>query len=144
MTRGARGEMKVHLVKVPRLPGWPLSAVGLLVAGFALVGAGAWWAMRQRPRVELCLFKRLTGWPCPTCGAARGMFCVLRGEPLSAWKLNPLLFTVLAAAAALAALRLLLARAVRVEMARREKLLALVAAAALVLLNWAYVIVQVG
>jgi len=136
--------MKAELVKVPRRPPWPLWAVALVVGWMAAVGAAVWVMLKYGRPVELCLFKRLTGYPCPTCGSTRGMLHILQGDLAGAWTFNPLLFTVLAAAAALLAVRLAFGRTVRIRMTRGEQRIAWIVGIALLLLNWAYVIVYVG
>jgi len=136
--------MKVKLINVSRRPPWPLWAVALVLGWLAAVGASVWLMQRHRADVGLCLFKRLSGYPCLTCGSTRGMLHLLRGEVLWAWTFNPLLFTVLAVAGGLLVLRVGFRRAVRIQMTRIERRIAWVVGIALVLLNWAYVIVCVG
>jgi uncharacterized protein DUF2752 len=46
----------------------------------------------------VCLFRRLTGLPCPTCGATRCAMSLLHGDPGGAWRHNPLIFLCYAAA----------------------------------------------
>jgi hypothetical protein len=136
--------MKLKLVKVPRRLPWPAWTVAVVVGYIALVGLAVWLAQRGGGHVELCLFKRVTGYPCPTCGTGRGSLALLRGDLPAAWRFNPLVFTCLAALAAVLGLRLVLGRAVRVEMSRLEWFVVLAAGLAAVLANWAYVIVYVG
>ena len=136
--------MKLKLVKVPRRPPWPIWAVGLVLGWLGVVGIAVWLMERYHQHVVLCAFKRLTGYPCPTCGATRGVLQLLRGDVGAAWRLNPLLFSVLAVAAALLALRVALGRAVRVEASRRQRRIAWGVAIGLVLINWAYLIACVG
>ena len=136
--------MKAKLVKVRRRPPWPAWAIALVLGWLATVGAAVWLMLKHHTHVELCLFKRLTGYPCPTCGSTRGVLHMLRGDVPAAWTFNPLLFTVLAVAAALLVVRVAFGRAVRVHLTRAEQRLAWIVGIALVLLNWAYVIVWVG
>lgn len=44
---------------------------------------------------RLCPIYILTGFPCPTCGTTRSMYWILQGNPLLAFKFNPLGFLVL-------------------------------------------------
>lgn len=136
--------MKVRLVRVSRRPPCPAWAVAVVLGWTALVGLAVLLAQRGGGHVQLCLFKSITGYPCPTCGSGRGTLALLRGDPLAAWRFNPLLFTALAVVAAALAARLAFGRAVRLELTRAEKyvLWAVILAAALA--NWAYVIVYVG
>lgn len=57
------------------------------VAG-AIVAAAAAWGLVEWPRF-LCPLKELTGWPCPTCGATRALFALVRGEFIAALASNP-------------------------------------------------------
>jgi hypothetical protein len=41
-----------------------------------------------------CVFRAVTGIPCPTCGATRGTLALLDGQPLVALELNPLVTIV--------------------------------------------------
>jgi len=38
---------------------------------------------------EVCLFKGMTGWPCPTCGLTRAVCHALRGEWAASLAYNP-------------------------------------------------------
>jgi len=136
--------MKFRLVKVPRRPAWPAWAIVVTAAWFALVAAATWQSARTGHEVTLCAFKNLTGKPCVTCGATRGVLAILHGHVLEAWTYNPLVFTVLAAMALSLALRVGLARAVRVELTRLERPLAWILLLLAVAANWAYVIAYVG
>jgi len=136
--------MKVTLVKVPRRPPWPLWAIGLVVGWLGVTGAAVWLMQRYHQHVVLCAFKRLTGYPCPTCGATRGVLRLLHGDVAGAWQFNPLLFSVLAGGVALLAFRLAFGRVVRVQASRRQRRIAWAVAIVLVLINWAYLVVYVG
>ena len=72
--------MKIEMVHVARRPSWPLWAV-LLAVVWAGLGVSAIWLSDYLNRpVQLCLVKRLTGYPCPTCGSARGVLSLLHGH----------------------------------------------------------------
>jgi hypothetical protein len=56
------------------------------------VVAGWFWlffAMRGSGGT-VCVFKNITGWPCPACGSTGGVMQLLHGEFYSALLLNPL------------------------------------------------------
>lgn len=110
----------------------------------ALGGAITYLAGRAGRKVVLCLFKRLTGFPCPTCGLGRGLLRVLQGDPAGAWLHNPLVFSVLAIFLAATGLRLAAGRKIQIRLTRAERFAAWVAGVVLVLVNWAYVIICVG
>ena len=42
-----------------------------------------------------CLFFRMTGWQCPSCGSQRAVHCLLHGEWRQALSYNPFLFVVI-------------------------------------------------
>ena len=98
--------------------------------------------------IRLCLFRRLTGVPCPTCGATRAALHLLHGAPRAAWETNPLASVLLAGAAlyALAAsVSLLLTRRLPVPHASpRFWLWTAAILLALLLLNWGNLIARGG
>jgi thiamine transporter ThiT len=93
---------------------------------------------------QLCLFKRLIGVACPTCGFTRGIISLLHGHIIQAWLYNPLLYLVLAFAFAFVALRVISARSVRINLTGKECLVAWILAGLLFAVNWFYVIFFVG
>ncbi len=44
---------------------------------------------------EVCLFKHITGIPCPSCGTTSSILVLFQGELLAALSMNPLGFVVL-------------------------------------------------
>lgn len=130
----------LRLVRVPRRPPWPLWAVSVVAAWLAMVGTTVLLSRQYNMHVELCMAKRFTGLPCPTCGSTRGVISILQGRALRAWAFNPLLFTVFAAWGASLAIRVAFARAVQIHWTRRARRIAWAVAGVLVLANWAYVI----
>lgn len=118
--------------------------MGVVVCWLVLVAVATLLSARGDREVTLCGFKILTGRPCATCGTTRGVLALLAGDLWRAWTCNPLIFTILAAAAVLLAMRLIFARGLRLELTRREKRLAWALVLAAVAGNWAYVIAYVG
>lgn len=47
------------------------------------------------PFRPFCLFKKLTGLPCPGCGFTRAMECLMQGDWYRSWQMNPLLLLLL-------------------------------------------------
>ena len=136
--------MKFEIVDVSRRPRWPLWAVLIVIVWLAL-GVGAVWLSSHLDRpVSLCLFKRVTGLPCPTCGFTRGGLCFLRGRPDQAWLHNPLLFSVLALLIAVIGMRILFARSLRIHLTSTERVIVWFLAVALFAANWVYVILYIG
>ena len=136
--------MRLKLIHVARRPAWPWWAVALCVAWLALVGAAVYMSAARGRTVSLCLFKSLTGLPCPTCGSGRGVLKVLGGRAGAAWLRNPLLFTVLGVWAVSILLRVVFARAVRVELTAPGRRIAWLTLIALFLANWAHLIRFMG
>lgn len=136
--------MRMQVVRVSRSPQWPLWAVLIVLLWMALGAATVLLSSYSGKYVELCLFKRLTGFPCPTCGLTRGVICALHGHIIQAWLYNPLLFSVLTILFVVYAARLILARTLKIHLTRSERIIAWILAVVLLLANWAYVIFYIG
>jgi hypothetical protein len=128
--------LPVRLEPVPRLPRAPLWAA-LAVLGWAALAAG-----EIRLGLTTCLFKRVTGHPCPTCGATRGVLALLAGHPLEALAWNPLAFGVMGLGLAWFTFRAATGLAPRVAWNRHSGRIALAVATCAVLANWAYLWVR--
>ena len=117
----------------------------LIVVLWAGLGLGAVALSRRLDRpVRLCIFKHLTGTPCPTCGLTRGVFALARGHPIEAWLYNPLLFLLLAVLGVSIVVRVLFGYGVEWHTTRRERIACWIVASVLFILNWLYVIRYVG
>jgi hypothetical protein len=103
-----------------------------------------WLSSYLHHPVQLCLVKRFTGVPCPTCGFTRGTLSLLGGRIAQAWLYNPLLFTILALFCAAVAVRIIWAHRLCISLTRTERSIAWIAAGALFVANWIYVIFYVG
>jgi hypothetical protein len=136
--------MRVELVPVSRRWPWPLWALGLFAAWLSLAAAAFFLGRSVGVDAPPCLFKKITGLPCPTCGAGRGALCIAKGDLLGGWLHNPLLFTLLGGVAAAALLRMTTKRTLRWHLTPTQKRMLLRLFLALVLANWAYVIFYVG
>ena len=136
--------MKLRFVpasRIPHLPVWALLVVGLwgaLQAGTVLI------SLKMHRSVVTCPLKLLTGFPCPTCGATRGVLHLIAGDILAGMLCNPLLFVSLGLVALALGLRAAFARTVRVDLTPGQRRIAWIVAAGAVLVNWAYVIRWVG
>jgi hypothetical protein len=130
--------MRLELARAPRLPAWPAWAVGVTALWLALVGVLHY----LEPAAPLCGFKRLTGVPCPGCGLTRGVTALAKGEVAHGLAFNPLLLTALLLFLLLLGVRLLLGRAPRLGLAPRERRLALLGGALLLVANWAYLVAR--
>jgi hypothetical protein len=63
---------------------------GIIYGGIALVILGAGWLQSILSFAPDCVFKGLTGIPCPTCGATRSVVHLSHGDILTAFTMNPL------------------------------------------------------
>jgi hypothetical protein len=66
---------------------------GLVLATAAL--SPIW--IRLAPLLRPCLFRHVTGIPCPSCGATRGVLAFVDGRVGEAFALNPLVIAAFAA-----------------------------------------------
>ena len=79
-----------------------LAAAALLLAAVLQVDASGQVAdaFLGLPLPDSCMFRQVTGVPCPGCGLTRCFICLMRGDVARAWGFNPsglLLFLVVAA-----------------------------------------------
>lgn len=117
-----------------RPPAW----AWVLLAWAALVAAGALLERFGGLALETCLFRRVSGVPCPTCGSTRAVLALLRGDPLGSLRASPLLWLAGLLFMAVLAWRLRSGAFPRLEKPwQRRGALALGLAA--LLLNWAWV-----
>lgn len=108
------------------------------------VGAAVW--LRLGLPWPRCAFLALTGHPCLTCGATRAAIQFGQGHLLAAWRLNPLVSLAYCGIAlfdfyALLALVLQAPRLRLVHFSAFEKKTARITIAALLAINWAYLLV---
>ena len=116
-----------------------------LLVSVATVALAAAWLLLRIP-VPPCVFHRLTGLPCPTCGATRCAVHLLHLRPGQAFLMNPLLFLGFVAIAvydayALIVLVFRLPRVRDLRLPPRAARLVRIGVAVVVLANWAYLIV---
>ncbi len=130
------------LLRVWARPGAP--PTGLL---FGTIGALAGVAVSvlhlDRLPITLCMFKGMTGLPCPTCGGTRAFGRLFRGDLTGAVLMNPLvvLGALLVFGWAIADLALLpKRRALALELHPRLAQVLRVTAVLLLLLNWAFLL----
>ena len=94
--------------------------------------------------MSICLFHRLTGLPCLTCGATRAAAALLAGDPAGALRQQPLaVICGLAACACFSVYTCFLfvrRRVVRVRLAAKEWRLVGAILLVLAVLNWLYLV----
>ena len=135
--------MEIEFRRVSRRPPWPVWAVLVVSGWLGLVGVAVWVSSRTGVAVELCMFKRVTGVGCVTCGATRGVLSLMHGQAAQAWLYNPLVFSVLPFVGAALLFRLVFGLQVRARLGRFEWVMAWVLATGVLAANWVYVIYHV-
>ena len=119
---------------------WPrLSAPLVMVVLWLLLVAVHEAIVPAQLGENLCVFRAVTGTPCPTCGTTRLCLAAVRGDVLAALRFNPLMFVVLVLLLALLVLRVGLRRVVRVDLTVRQQLVVVAIGLAVLALNWAWV-----
>ena len=106
--------------------------IGLLVAALHLCG------------VRVCLFHRLTGYPCLTCGGTRALAALTVGDVCGAFRIQPLV-TALAVGyagwlAVNAACWITRRQCLSVELSSREKKMLAAILVILAVCNWVYLL----
>ena len=134
----APGSPPLRLVAAPGPP------LGAIFGGIGLAGAAAVWLLGlDRIPLTLCVFKGLTGLPCPTCGSTRALGRLFGLDLTGALAMNPFT-TVLAAVVAAWALAdvALLPRGVAlgVRTSKTAGFTLRVGALLLFLANWVYLL----
>jgi hypothetical protein len=118
--------------------------LGAIFGGIGLLAAAAVGLLRlDRIPLTLCVFKGLTGLPCPTCGSTRALGRLFALDFAGALGMNPFttLVAVMVAAWAVADLALLpRRRAFDLEVPKRFGFALRAGALVLFLANWVYLI----
>ncbi|HSD65491.1 MAG TPA: DUF2752 domain-containing protein [Vicinamibacteria bacterium] len=143
MTREAEGlPAAPPAVRLAARAGAP--PLGAIFGMIGLVSAATVWLLGlDRMPFSLCLFRGLTGLPCPTCGSTRALGRLFALDFAGALRMNPFttLVAVVVAAWAAADLALLPRRqALGLEVSRRVAFGLRVAALVLFLANWVYLV----
>ena len=118
--------------------------LGAIFGGIGLLAAAAVWLLRlDRIPLTFCVFKGLTGLPCPTCGSTRALGLLFARDFAGALRMNPFTTVVASVVAAWAVADLILLprrRALGLEVSSRLGFALRVGALALFLANWVYLV----
>lgn len=118
--------------------------LGAIFGGLGVLAAAGVFLLRlDRVPLTLCVFKGLTGLPCPTCGSTRALGRLFALDFAGALSMNPFttLVAVVVAGWAIADLLLLpRGQALDVEVAPRLAFALRVGALGLFLASWAYLL----
>ena len=119
---------------------------GIIYGGIALLMLGVGWLLPILSFAPDCVFKGLTGIPCPTCGSTRSVVHLARGDILSALTMNPLTTLCLIAAIGYFIVSLM---SVAFDLPRinfllddKEKNIMRAGVVMILLVQWAYLIIQ--
>lgn len=124
-------------VRRPRIPAAPLIAGS---AWLLFVLAGIFLARKYNTPIELCLFKRLTGIPCPTCGSTTGSFLILQGRVIEGWLKNPFVFTLLPLLFCSTALQVTTGYRIRLNYSGKRRTYITIILITAIAANWGYII----
>jgi hypothetical protein len=130
-------------VRVSAEPGAP--PLGAIFGGIGLLAAGVVGLLGlDRVPLTFCMFKGLTGLPCPTCGSTRTAARLFELDPVGALLMNPfttVLAVVIAAWAVADVILLPRRRALRVGLSRSAGRVFRVVAFVAFFANWVYLLV---
>ena len=117
---------------------------GIIYGGIALLAICVGRFVPVLTFAPSCVFRDLTGVPCPTCGATRSVVHLAHGELFASFGMNPLvsLCSVIAALVFFYSLIALMVGIPRigVVLSDQEKNIVRLGTVALVLANWCYLI----
>ena len=100
----------MRVVSADRFAPPPIWAVGVVATYLAAVGAFALLAGLAAP--TLCMLRRVTGYPCPTCGTTRMVLAALELRIVEAFFHNPLMFLLCVVSIVLLTIRFATARCI--------------------------------
>lgn len=92
------------------------------------------------PGATVCLFRNLTGHPCPTCGSTRMLTALLQGHLLESFLYNPFMFITGMVVVVLLLLRVGFSRVIYREVSPGIRRFFLAVLLLLFLLNWFYLL----
>ena len=132
--------MRITLRPVPRWPRIPLWAIGFVALWALVVIVARIVEWRTGTDLDTCLFHRLTGHPCPTCGTTRGLLAMARGAWRESFAWNPMTMTgaVIGSVAMLG--RVIAAKTIDIQFTNGERRLLMAAALVILGFNWAWLI----
>lgn len=138
-SEAASADPPVRLVARANAP--PLGAIFLGIG--LLAGAAVWLLRLDRIPLTLCVFKGLTGLPCPTCGSTRALGRLVALDFAGALAMNPFATVVAVVLGAWGVADLVLLRrgqALGLEVSPRLGLALRVLTLGLFLANWVYLV----
>lgn len=132
--------MRIAIRRVPRWPECLPGIAGALALWVAMAALGRIYTHFTGADLDACLFHRLTGHPCPTCGTTRGLLALARGAWREAFAWNPLMVAGMVVASMAATARLVSARSLAFACSRLERRILLGTGLILMAANWAWLL----
>ncbi len=133
----------MHMTLAGRKPGQ--IEFGIIYGGIVLLGLVVTRFFHATQFLPGCVFRSLTGIPCPTCGSTRAMNFLAEGKIIAALSMNPLVAAAIISSLLYLAYTLITLvftlRRVNVVLDERGQAGLRVAIVLLVALNWLYLII---
>lgn len=137
----------IQLVKTDRklnLSGVTPAFVAVVTLFVFTVLAGHFFARHYQIDASPCLFKLVTREPCFLCGGTRASVSLASGQPVIAFRFNPLVTILLCFTGIVLLLKFLFARKLRLSGAIANRQFLWWAVILLVLANWIYIVKTSG
>ena len=136
--------MKWELQRTRRYPHWPWWSMVAVAVWAVMVGLAVIIARVFETSVTLCLLKRSTGIPCPTCGSTRAMLLLGEGRFGQAVATQPFMLVCGGIGVLMLLFRLSFAKRIHLVESPVPRRIMWGLVTALFLVNWVYIIVFVG
>jgi hypothetical protein len=109
---------------------------------FCFVVTAVLLSRRYNTPIEICLFKRITGIPCPTCGSTTGGLLILQGRFLQGWLANPFVYTAVPLIGLHLLFQIVTGYSIRFRYSKRGRLVVTILLIAVILGNWGYILLR--
>jgi hypothetical protein len=132
--------MKIIPRAVPRLPRIPLGILGFVVLWALVVILSRLFTYYTGSSLDTCLFHRLTGYSCPTCGTTRGLLAMAHGAWRESFAWNPLTMTGTVFASMAVMGRAITAKTLEFRLTPVEQRILIILGLLAMGINWAWLI----
>lgn len=131
--------MRIELIH--SRPAEPVHIVWGPIAVLIIIIAGLF--RNLSPKMPVCIFHEITGFPCPTCGGTRSVIALSRLDLVSSLTYNPLVFLFALGLIIFSLLFLageITGRSLKIKLTERGKRIIRYSAMALIAINWIFLI----
>ncbi len=132
--------MKIIPRSVSRWPRIPLGIVGFVALWALVVIVARLSTYYTGASLDTCLFHRLTGYSCPTCGSTRGLLAMTRGAWKESLAWNPMTMTGAVVGSMVILGRAITAKTLEFQFTRLEKRILVILGLVILGINWAWLI----